>query len=409
MKVLQINAIYKYKSTGRTCWEIEKALEKEGHSSFTIHQSGDTSDSKHSYVVNSKLGYYFHKLMSRVTGLDGYYSYFATRRAVKVIKQYEPDIIHLRNLHGGYLHLPTLFKFLAQYNKPVVYNLHDTWAYTGKCPEYENVNCDKWKSECRHCPQRKQYPKSYFFDRSKKIFRDKKSWYASIKNLTVVGVSDYMKTECLQSVLFKERRVERIYNWIDLECFHPYDEVQNQETRCKYGISDKFLVVGVSSYWKKNTEYEEICTLAKELGEEAQVCLVGGINIKTPYKNMYHIPNTDSMEELARIYSCADAFVCLSTAESFGKVAAEALACGTPAVVYDSTGIKEIPADACGGVVDKHNIAEMKRKLLEIKGKGKKLYAVLCRKRAEELFNYQINAAQLLNLYEEILEEKNNE
>lgn len=105
MKILQINTIYKYKSTGRTCWEIEKTLEAKGHHSFTIHQVGDASDPKHSYVVNSKFGYYFHKLMSRVTGLDGYYSYFATKRAVNVIRKYDSDIIHLRNLHGGYLRI----------------------------------------------------------------------------------------------------------------------------------------------------------------------------------------------------------------------------------------------------------------------------------------------------------------
>lgn len=407
MRILQINTIYKQKSTGRTCWEIEKALESGGHHSFTIHQVGDTSDPQHSYVVNGKYGYYFHKLMSRITGLDGYYSYLATRRAVNVIRKYEPDIIHLRNLHGGYLHLPTLFRFLAEYDKPVVYNLHDTWAYTGKCPEYENANCDKWKSECYDCPQWKRYPKSYFFDRSKKIFNDKKRWYAGIRNLVVIGVSDYMKTESSQAPLFNGRRVERIYNWINLDSFRPYDDQQNRETRARYGMSDRFLVVGVSSYWKKNTEYDEICALAKELGEGAQVCLVGGVDIKLPYRNMYHIPSTSSIEELAKIYSCADAFVCLSTAESFGKVAAEALACGIPAIVYDSTGIKEIPAENCGGIVNKHDIAGMKEKLLEIKEKGKEHYISTCRKRAEELFDYETNAKQLINLYKEILEKEN--
>lgn len=237
------------------------------------------------------------------------------------------------------------------------------------------------------------------------MFHDKKRWYAGIKNLTVVGVSDYMKMEGLQSAMFPGRRIERIYNWVDLNSFHPYDEVQNQESRARYSLNDKFLVVGVSSYWKKNTEYEEICALAKELGEEAQVCLVGGIDIHLPYGNMYHIPNVNSMEELARLYSCADVFVSLSTAESFGKVAAEALACGTPAVVYHTTGIKEIVDEDCGGVVEKHDITGMKETLLEFKEK-KKDYALVCRRRAETLFNYEINAEQLISLYEEILEMK---
>ena len=201
MKVLQLNTIYKQKSTGRTCWEVEKTIEEYGGSSLTIHQVGDVSDRVHSYVVNNKYGYYLHKLLPRITGLDGYYSFFATKKAIKRIKDYNPDIIHLRNLHGAYLNLPLLFDFLATYGKPVVLNLHDTWAYTGKCPAYDDVGCEKWKSECRNCPQWKGYPYSWFFDRSRKKFKDKKRWYASIKNLTIGGVSDYMKSESGESVV----------------------------------------------------------------------------------------------------------------------------------------------------------------------------------------------------------------
>lgn len=405
MKILQINTIYKNKSTGRTCWEVEKALEKNGNESLTISQLGETSDTNHCYQVNSKNGYMFHKLMARAFGLDGYYSYFATKRAIKKIEEFEPDIVHLRNLHGGYLHLPTLFGFLSKADIPVVFNLHDTWAYTGKCPEYENAGCDKWKSECINCPQWKRYPNSWFFDRSKKIFNDKKRWYSSIRNLTVIGVSDYIKDEATKSVLFKGRRVVRIYNWIDLVAFCPYEIKTNLETRNRYNLGNGFLVIGVSSYWKKNTEHEEICMLAKELGDDGTVCLVGGYDVSTPYKNMIHVPNTDSVEELAKLYSCADAFVSLSTAESFGKVAAEAIACGTPAIVYNSTGIKEIPGEGCGYVVEKHDINGMLDALLKIKEDGKAQYSASCRKRAEKLFNYDINVGQLIELYKEVLDE----
>lgn len=403
VKVVQINTIYKYKSTGRTCWEVEKAIESDGGKSLTIHQSGDNSDPEKSYVVNNRLAYYFHKLMSRVTGLEGYYSYFGTKKAIERIKEFNPDIIHLRNLHGGYLNLKLLFNFLVEYDKPVIYNLHDTWAYTGKCPEYENSGCNKWKSECGNCPNWKGYPRSWFFDRTRKMFRDKKKWYSGIKNLTVIGVSDYMAEESRHSVLFKGRDVERIYNWVDLEKFHPYDKIQCQKIRKKYGLGDGFLILGVSSYWKKNTEYQEICELAKKMGRDAQVCLVGGTDVKTPYSNMHHIANTDSITLLAQLYSTADAFVSLSTAESFGKVAAESLACGTPAVVYSTTGIKEIPGEGCGYAVKKHDLNAMKECLLQIKENGKATYTKACRDRAEKLFNYDINTEQLLSLYKKII------
>ena len=267
---MQINTIYKHGSTGRTCWETEKMLEANGHQSLTICQRGEITDKKHAYVVNSKTGYYAHKFMARLTGLDGYYSYIATKRAIGKIKDFAPDIIHLRNLHGGYLHLPSLFRFLSGYGKPVVYNIHDTWAYTGKCAVYEMAQCEKWKTECRNCPQWREYPVSWFFDQSNKMFHDKQRWYSAISDLTVVGVSDYIKTQCSLSPLFRKRRIERIYNWIDLRVFRPFDDETRATTRKKYGLGDEFLVVGVSSYWKKNGEYNQICELAKGLGDEAQ-------------------------------------------------------------------------------------------------------------------------------------------
>ncbi len=398
MRIIQINTVYKRNSTGRTCWEVEKALVNQGHMCLTFHQQGphDTRD----YIVNNKLGYYIHKLLSRLIGLDGYFSRSSTRRVIKIMDEYSPDIIHLRNLHGAYLNLPVLFEYLGSLDIPIVYNIHDTWAYTGKCPEYDNVQCSKWMKECFDCPQYKRYPKSWFFDRSRKIFNDKKKWYGKLKNLTIVGVSDYMKREALKSPLFCERRVERIYNWIDLDSFCPRIDLD----RSKYGIGDGFTVIGVSSWWKKNTEYDEMCKLAKLLLNEAQVVMVGGESLKLPYSNMIHIPFTESTDELAELYSLADAFVCLSTAESFGKVAAEALACGTPTVVYDSTGISEIPGEECGFAVLKHDLNAVKDSLMIIKKKGKGFYADKCRNRAESEFSYIKNSNQLISLYEELVE-----
>jgi len=382
--------------------EMDKVIRENGGLSLTIHQLGDSSQTGDSYIVNSKIGYYFHKFMSRLTGLDGYYSYFATKKAIRTVVAFNPDIIHLRNLHGSYINLPLLFRFLSNFSKPVILNLHDTWAYTAKCPEYENVQCNKWKTECSQCPQWRSYPKSWFFDRSKKLFKDKKKWYSSIDNLHIIGVSDYITDECKKSCLLKGNESVRLYNWINLDSFIPKGIVQKQKTRKKYNLSDGFVVVGCSSYWKKNTEYEEICKLAEMLGGEAQVCLVGGKKVQTPYDNMVHIPNVQDVNELANIYSCADAFVCLSTAESFGKVAAEALACGTPIVVYSTTGIKEIPDDQTGFAVEKHNLEEMKNKLLLIKEAGKNAFSDDCRQRAKELFDYKKNAQMLWNIYKEL-------
>lgn len=396
MKVLQINTIYKFRSTGRTCWEVEKALEANGDSCLTVHQVGELCDKKHSLVVNTKLGYYFHKLMSRLLGLDGYFSYFATKKAIRKIQKYDPDIIHLRNLHGGYLNLPLLFRYLRDCGKPVIYNLHDTWAYTGKCPEYSNVHCEKWKTQCFCCPQWKRYPKSWFFDFSRKMYNDKRQWYAALPNLTVVGVSDWISGEAGKSIL-GTHDIRRVYNWVDRKVFLPSSE----NILPKYGCEKTFTVLGVSSGWVKNTEFEEFCTLAGMLQGIAQVVLVGGESLSLPYENMKHIPFTKSTEELAALYSSADVFVLLSTAESFGKVAAEALSCGTPVIVYDVTGCAELAGEGCGYRVPVHDLKAVENAILQVKKAGKQSYVNNCLGFSARNFNYETNVSQLISIYRE--------
>ena len=187
MRIFQINIVYNEKSTGRTCKEVEKKLLEEGHQVCTAFGRGN-SKSKHSYLIDNKIEYYFHNLFARIIGLQGYCSYFATRRLIKKIDSFNPDIIHLRNLHGNYLNLPLLFKYLAKKNIPVVQNLHDCWPFTGKCPYYTYNKCDKWKVECHKCEFLNEYPKSFLFDFTKKMHRDKKKWYSKLNKLVIVGV-----------------------------------------------------------------------------------------------------------------------------------------------------------------------------------------------------------------------------
>ncbi|MDD2496091.1 MAG: glycosyltransferase, partial [Tissierellia bacterium] len=163
MKILQINIVYKEKSTGRTCFEVKQALENCGHKGYVAYGKGKHTD-ENTYRIGSDIEYYFHNIMARITGLQGYFSYFATRRLIKYIKQVSPDIIHLRNLHANYLNLPKLFKFLKEASVPVILNLHDCWAFTGKCPHYTDIQCFKWKDQCYSCPVRHNYPQSLFFD-----------------------------------------------------------------------------------------------------------------------------------------------------------------------------------------------------------------------------------------------------
>ena len=240
MRILQINTIYKFKSTGRTCAELEQFLVQNGHQCITAYGHGPKHGGN-TYRINTKFEYYLHNLLSRITGLEGYFSYFATRRLIRFIKKFSPDVIHLRSLHGHYLHLPLLFKWLAKSHIPVVLHLHDCWIFTGKCAHPLYHQCNKWLTSCQNCPAKKDYPVSYLLDRSHKMFEDKKRWFSKLDNVTVIGVSEWIAGEAKKSFL-NRFPIKTVYNWIDDAKFYP-------RTDCKpsdFGLNDDTYAVILS-------------------------------------------------------------------------------------------------------------------------------------------------------------------
>lgn len=399
MRVLQINTIYKNKSTGRTCLELSKALKEEGHACLTAYGHIDVGE-EDSYCINSNLEYKIHNVLSRLTGLEGYFSYFPTKRLIKKIKEFNPDIIHLRNLHGHYLNLPMFFKFLKKSQIPVVMHLHDCWILTGKCchPTYHN-NCNGWLTECKNCPARGEYPVSWCFDFSKMMFKHKKKWFAGIENCTVVGVSDWIAGEGKKSYM-GHFPVKRVYNWINTDVFKPY-EVNKTE----YGLAeDKFTVICAGADWNQgNVKTNDLLSLAEKLGDEYQILLMGRVDETINHPRIVKAGFVSDTKTLAQMYSVGDAYVHLSTADTFGKVIAEAMACGTPAVVYNVTACPELVAEGCGAAVELHDVDGIAEELKKIKENGKSAYSAKCVERVKANFSYEKNVQQTIEIYKELL------
>lgn len=399
MKVLQINTIYKDKSTGRTCWELEKKLVEKGHECVTAFGHGKRS-SENTYRINTDVEYFLHNILSRVTGLEGYFSYFATRRLIRFIKRYSPDVIHLRNLHGHYLNLPLFFKFLKKSKIPVVMHLHDCWIMTGKCcyPVYNN--CNKWQTQCENCPSRKVYPVSYLFDFSKKMHNDKKKWFSKIEKCTVVGVSDWIAGEGKKSYLNKFP-VTRVYNWINTDVFHPYEDAKKSD----FGLDeDKFTLVFSGASWVTSPQkVEDMLALADLMDDDMQILLIGKTTEGFHHPKIKCAGFVGDVEQLAKMYSVGDAYIHVSTADTFGKVIAEAMACGLPAVVYDNTACPELVSEGCGAAVEPHNIEQLINELQIIKKNGKAHYSEKCKNRVKNSFSYDTNVQQTLEIYNELI------
>ena len=270
MKVLQINAVCGVGSTGRIVTDIANSLNLQGHDTLICFSRGEAEQWDHIYRVNSKFDMRLHGLKVRLFDKCGFGSKGATRRLCEKITEYNPDVIHLHNIHGYFINLKYLFRFLKQYNKPIVWTFHDCWAFTGHCAYFDLVGCDKWKTGCFKCANKKEYPRSILFDRSKKNYLEKKKYFSGVRNMTIVTPSQWLANLVKQSFL-KEYSVLVINNGIDISAFK-----QTQSNfRQKYSLENKKIVLGVASEWTRRKGLADFVKLSGLLSDEYRIVLVG--------------------------------------------------------------------------------------------------------------------------------------
>ncbi|MCT4789619.1 glycosyltransferase, partial [Exiguobacterium mexicanum] len=345
MRILHINAIHEEKSTGRICKEISSVAVAHGHESVVAYATGPDTGS--GFRIGSSFDQKRHALLSRLSGKQGYFSKGATAELIDYIESYKPDVVHLHNLHGNYIHLETLFNWLSHTDTPTVLTLHDCWFYTGKCTHYTRSGCERWRDGCGSCPRLALDNPSWGLDRTAEMWKDKKRWFENISRLAVIGVSDWITIEARFSFLGNAKMIRRIYNWVDLDIFYPRD---TSRLRSALGLENRFVLLGVASSWDDSKGLSDFLQVAQAL-PEAQLLLVGDLPDITLPVNVIHIPSTNRIEELADYYALADVFLNLSVEESFGKVTAEAMASGTPVVVLDATANPELVPPECGEVI----------------------------------------------------------
>ena len=396
MKVLQINAVPNG-STGRLALAIhEKANENNAESRF-IYTSGQTD--KYGTV---KMGTFFdqkvHAFLSRLTGLQGYWSRRQTKKIIDYISDFSPDVVHIHNLHANNINLQMLLTFLARRKIAVCVTLHDCFFFTGHCAYYTDIGCFRWQDACGDCPAMKQYNRSLFFDTSKKALSDKKKYFDLIDKLAIIGVSKWIANEAEKSILKSAKLIDYIYNWVDFDIFHPIDNIKNHEH------DKKFVIMGVSESWSESKGIYAFIEIAKRLEPDEEIVLVGECSIELP-EQIRLIPRTENREKLAELYSQADVFVTLSKQETFGLVTAEALSCGTPVVVYNNTASPELVGEGCGYICPDGDIDAVIQNIRTIKENGKGKYSEKCVEFSHQMFDDKKNIKKYYNVYKKITEE----
>ncbi len=399
MKVLQINAVYGFGSTGRNVAEVHGYLTEHGVDSYVAYGEKKTTTNDRVLYIGNTPDHKIHALLSRLTGKQGYFSKHATKRFCKALDDIQPDIVHLHNLHANFIHLPTLFRYLTDNKIVTVLTLHDCWWFTGKCCHFEEVGCDRWKSLCTDCPQKKNNNPSLFFDFSRKMHRDRKRWFSQLE-FGIIGVSDWI-TECGRgSCLSNAKKSERIYNWIDTKVFAPTDDTAVRE---KYGLAGCHVILAVSQGWSEAKGFSDILAIARHFTQD-KLLLVGCVpDVRGLPDNIITVDYVDGAREIAALYSAADVFINPSHMETFGKVTAEAMACGVPAVVYNNTGSRELVPDGCGFVAENRNISDMIAKTEAVLTTGKAHFSECCIQNARRNFDSDTNMGQYMIFYSEMV------
>lgn len=398
MRILQINAVYEYSSTGRTTTELHQYLQSQGHESFVAANNVPRTEGNIIKIGNS-FDRKLHSFLSHLTGKQGYYSYFATKKLLKQIARIKPDVAHLRVLHSNSINIPLLLDYLGKNNIPTVVTLHDCWFFTGHCCYFTDAKCDHWKSGCGNCPDLKNWNNSWFFDNTRSNIQDKKRLFGAINNLTIIGVSDWVTGFIKDSILKDSKIVKRIYNWIDLGRFKPTES----DVRKRLGLENEFVVLGVAQNWGVQKGIFDMKEVALRM-PECKFLLVG--NVPEQYyplpENIVVAGVASSVQELVNYYSCADVFFNPSTRETFGKVTVEALSCGTPVVAYNLTATPELVNPSCGFIVEFKDYETIISAIRTIKDKGKMHYSESCIAFATENFAKEKLMKDYMELYKEI-------
>ena len=399
MKVLQINTVCGRGSTGRIATDIHKMLIEQGHESVIAYGRGEAFNCDNTIKIGNKMDFYNHALKTRLFDKHGFGSKKATKNFVDKIKDYNPEVIYLHNIHGYYLNIEFLFNFLKEYNKPIVWTLHDCWSFTGHCSYFDYANCYKWETHCQNCPEKKNYPKSILLDNSYNNFEKKKELLTGLNNLVLVTPSKWLADLVKRSFL-KEYPVKVINNGIDLSVFKP----SPSNFRVMLNLENKFIILGVASKWERRKGFMYFMELSKLIEHDEVIVLVGlsEKQIKELPKNIIGISRTNNTKELAEIYTAADVFFNPTLEEVLGLTNLEAQACGTPVITFNTGGSVETIDDSTGFIVEKGDLENTIKIIRMIKTEGKEKYSDSCIKRANEYYNKNDRFQEYIELYESL-------
>ena len=317
----------------------------------------------------------------------------------------EADIIHLHWVNFGYLSTDSLQKLFAL-GKPVVWTFHDMWAFTGGC--HHSGSCENYRDACGGCKFVKHPAPDDF---SHRRWRAKKASYAPF---TAIGCSQWLARRAAQSSLLRHARVSSIPNPIDIEVFKP---IPKQEARGRLGLSPNkefilFAAMRVGAVGKGFSYLVQALQLLIEQYPdrmlEVEMLIFGhsSADLTDSLPIVAHrLGHLSDSQQIGLAYSAASVFVIPSLEENLPNTIMEAMACGTPAVGFDTGGIPEMIDHRINGYVAEYRSAESLAEgiewVLEANTQGQ--VSAHARQKVLATYTEEIVARQYHDLYQSLL------
>lgn len=358
-----INVVCGIRSTGRICTDLAAELEAQGHEVKIAYgrESVPMQFQKYAVRIGTDLDIKLHGIRARMFDGCGFGSRRATNHFIKWIEKYDPDVIHLHNLHGYYINVEVLFNYLRACGKKIIWTLHDCWAFTGHAAYCEGADCERWVGGCHDCPKKKDYPVS-LTDRSSYNWNRKKDIFSSVPNMTLVTPSVWLARLVSKSFL-SFYPVKVINNGVDTSVFHPVDSTT---VRSKLKLDDnKKIVLGVAAIWDDRKGLKDFLKLYHLIDYQKYKIVLVGLSKKQRAElpdGIIGIERTNSINELAQLYSLADIYFNPTYEDNYPTTNLEAIACGTPVITYEAGGSGE-SAELFGSVVPKRDISQVLKKI----------------------------------------------
>lgn len=348
MKYVQINA-YSGGWADSIIFKKHRELVAAGDESWVFWARGKHEQDDHLQRIASYPEVCLDAALTRLDGRPGFHSKAITHRLLKRLDEIDPDVVHLHLLLGYYINVEMLFEWLASHHCRVVWTLHDCWAFTGHCIYFTYVKCMQWRSACAastSCPQKRTYPETLAGDSSVRwSYEQKKRLFTMLpeERVQLITPSQWLADLVKQSFLGKYD-VKVVHDTVNTDVFKP---TPSDFRECQ-GLEGRFLVLGVAASWSERKGLPVFVRLAKELDPAQFAVVVVGLSekqiklAKAEAPSIVVLPRTNSMEELAEIYTACDVLLNPSAEETFGMNVAEAAACGTGAIVVEGSACAEV-------------------------------------------------------------------